>query len=324
MADRRRCELSALIEELERYLTVRRSLGYDLRTSERVLRQFVVFAKRERADHTSADLFLRWQRTYGQANQQTWSRRLSMVRLFAQWLHGIDERHEVPAKDLIPGHYRRVPPHIYSNEEIRRIVETAAQLPSMNGIRALTFTTLFGLIAVTGLRVSEALSLDGADVDLETGVLMVRRGKLGKARLLPLSGSTTTRLATYAQRRDRLLGTPSHPFFVSDHGDRVTDCSARYNFATVCQIIGLRPAEKFYRHGHGPRIHDLRHTFAVRTLIEWYRAGRDPSREMIKLTTYLGHANPKHTYWYIEAVPELLELASQRAEASLAREEQRR
>jgi integrase len=245
-----------------------------------------------------------------------------MVRIFAQWLRGIDERHEVPPKDLIPGHCRRAQPYIYSKEEIRGIVAAAAQLPSTNGIRALTFPTLFGLIAVTGLRISEALFLDVSDVNLATGVLTVRRGKLGKARLLPLSDSTTAQLAAYARKRDRLLGTPSQAFFVSDHGERLTDCGTRYNFATVCQTIGLRPAEKFYRHGHGPRIHDLRHTFAVRTLIQWYRADKDASREMIQLTTYLGHANPAHTYWYIQAVPELLELASQRAEASLVREEQ--
>jgi integrase/recombinase XerD len=175
---------------------------------------------------------------------------------------------------------------------------------------------------LTGLRISEAISLDDADVDMGTGVLTVRHGKGGKARLLPLSESTTAQLAAYARKRDRLVGAASQPFFVSDHGERLTDCSTQYNFVSVCQTIGLRSAEKFHRHGRGPRIHDLRHTFAVRTLVEWYRAGNDPSREMIKLTTYLGHANPKHTYWYIEAVPELLELASRRAETSIAREEQ--
>lgn len=313
--------MSTLFEELQGYLTVRRSLGYDLGTSERVLRQFVGFAGQEGSEHISVDLFLRWQRKFGRANQQTWSRRLSMVRLFGQWLHGIDERHEIPPKDLIPGHYRRSQPYIYSHKEIRCIVEAAAELPSTNGIRALTFSTLFGLIAVTGLRVSEARALDVTDVDLGTGVLTVRCGKGGKARLLPLSESTMAQLAAYARKRDRLLDRTLQPFFVSDRGKRLDDCSIRYNFARVCQTIGLRSAEKFHRHGHGPRIHDLRHTFAVRTLVEWYNAGNDPSREMIKLTTYLGHADPRHTYWYIQAVPELLELASRRAEASIAREE---
>jgi integrase/recombinase XerD len=312
--------MSTLSKELDGYLTIRRSLGYDLGTTERILRRFITFAEQEDAAYITSDLFLRWQETFGHANRHTWACRLGTVRLFAQWLHGIDQKHEVPPQALIPSRYRRARPYIYSDEEIRRIVETAATLPSINGIRPLTYSTLFGLIAVTGLRISEALSLDVADVDLEAGVLTLRRGKLGKARLLPVSDSTTVRLVAYAKERDRLLGAPPEPFFVSDHGERLTDCSARYNFATVCQTIGLRPAEKFNRHGHDPRIHDLRHTFAVRTLVNWYRTDTDPSREIIKLTTYLGHANPAHTYWYIEAVPELLDLASQRAEASLTRE----
>jgi integrase/recombinase XerD len=315
--------MSTLSEELDRYLTIRRALGYDLKTAERILRRFIAFAEQEGANLISTDLFLRWRDAFGRANRHTWSARLGIVRIFAQWLHGIDSRHEVPPQALIPGRYRRARPYIYSDEEIRRIVEAAAELSSINGIRALTCPTVFGLIAVTGLRVSEALSLDVADIDLETGILTLRRGKLGKARLLPLSASTTARLATYARERDRLLGATPEPFFVSDHGERLTDCGARYNFAVVCQNIGLRPMEKFNRHGRGPRIHDLRHTFAVRTLVNWYRTGKDPAREMIKLTNYLGHANPAHTYWYIEAVPELLELASERSVASLAQEVRR-
>jgi integrase/recombinase XerD len=307
-------------QELERYLTIRRSLGYDLRTDERILRRFLAFADQEGATHLSTALFLRWQVAFGHANRHTWARRLGIIRRFAQWLHGLDPQHEVPPQTLIPSGYRRARPYIYSDDDIRRIVATAAALPSLNGLRALTCSTLFGLLAVTGLRISEALSLNAADVDLDAGVLTLRRGKLGKARLLPLSDSTTAQLAAYARERDRLLGAPSDPFFVSDRGTRLTDCGARYNFAVVCQRIGLRPVTKYYRHGHGPRLHDLRHTFAVRTLVHWYRSGQDPAREMIKLTTYLGHAHPAHTYWYIEAVPELLALASQRAQASLAEE----
>jgi len=148
----------------------------------------------------------------------------------------------------------------------------------------------------------------------------VRRGKFGKERLLPLERTTTARLTSYANERDRLLAARPESFFISDCGKRLTDCAARYNFAVVCQNTGLRQVQKFNRHGRGPRIHDLRHTFAVRTLVSWYRAGKDPDREMIKLTTYMGHTKPELTYWYIEAVPELLDLARQRAEDSLSQE----
>lgn len=312
--------MSTLSRELDRYLSIRRSLGYDLRGTEKVLRRFVAFAEQQGTDHISTDLFLRWQKAFGRATRQTWAQRLMMIRLFAEWLRAIDPRHEVPPERLIPVRNRRPRPYIYSADEIRRIIEAAGELPSLNGFRALTSPVLFGLLAVTGLRLGEALSLDADDVDVESGVITVRTGKFGKERLLPLSPSTTAHLAAYAKERDRLLGEPSKPFFVSDRGGRLSTSGAQNNFAIVSQNIGLRPPEKYYRYGHGPRIHDLRHSFAVRTLLDWYRTGKDPAREMIKLTTYLGHSDPAHTYWYIEAVPELLELASRRAEASLAGE----
>ena len=312
--------MNALAKELDRYLSIRRSLGFDLSTAARVLRRFVGFVEARKAHHVTTDLFLAWQAEFGGASQDTWYARLGMVRQFALWLSGIDPRNEVPPKALIPGRYRRKRPYIYGDDEIARIMTEASRLPSTNGIRALTFTTLFGLIAVTGLRVSEALSLDNGDVDLECGVLTIRRGKSGKARMVPLSWSARDQLIAYVRERDRLLGRTPKSFFVSDAGNRPDDCSARYNFATVCKRIGLRPAQKFNRHGRGPRIHDLRHTFAARTMVDWYRSGKDPEREMIKLSTYLGHSKPEHTYWYIEAIPELLELASNRAARAISRE----
>jgi integrase len=309
--------MSALSKELDRYLAIRRSLGYGLVSAEGILRRFIAFADREDAEYISTDLFLRWQTTFGRASRQTWSQRLGMIRLFAQWMHGLDPGHEVPPHGLIPRRLRRGRPYIYSAEEISRIVDAAAALPSVNGLRALTYSTLFGLIAATGLRISETLALDIDDVDLENGVLTIRRGKFGKARLLPLSESVTVRLSTFAKERDRLLGTRQRAFFLSKDRTRLKVGRTEYIFAYVCQNIGLRPVQKSDRHGRGPRIHDLRHTFAVRTLMDWYRTGKNPTQEMIKLTTYLGHGNPEHTYWYIQAIPELLDLACRRAETSL-------
>lgn len=306
--------MKTLSKELDLYLTIRRSMGYSLDTTERILRKFVAYAGHEQAEYINTALFLRWQETFGNANSLTWASRLGMIRLFAQWLHCVDPKHEVPPQSLLPCRLRRSHPYIYSDAEIRRIIEAAAELPSISGIRALTSSTLFGLIAVTGLRISEALSLNVSDVDLDIGVITLRHGKLGKGRLLPVRDCTRQHLASYAKERDRLLGHCPEPLFVSDRGTRVTDCSARYDFAVVCQSIGLRPPQKFNRHGRGPRIHDLRHTFAVRTMVGWYRTRKNPAQEMLKLTTYLGHTDPAHTYWYIEAIPELLDLASQRLE----------
>ena len=313
----------SLRRELDRYLSVRRSLGYELGTSARALRRFVDFAEAEQAQHMTTALFLRWQGAFGQAGRQTWAARFGMVRLFAQWLHGLDPNHEALPRGLVPSRYRRARPYIYSAEEIVAIIDAAAELPSVYGMRGHTCSTLFGLIAVTGLRISEALGLNIGDADLDEGVLRICHGKLGKERLIPLVGNVIDRLRTYAIERDRLLGLTPEPFFVNCGGGRLGDCSARYNFALACQRIGLRAPQQFGRHGRGPRIHDLRHTFAARTIIDWYRTGKDASREMIKLTTYLGHTSPDNTYWYIEAIPELLDLASRRVEEPANREARR-
>jgi len=307
-----------LSQRLDDYLSLRRSLGFDLSFSGRVLRGFTAFADSEGADHVTVDLFLRWKAAFGKANNNTWAVRLGMVRAFAGWLQGHDVRTQVPPPGLIPGKWRRSRPYIYSDVEVAGIVARAAKLPSRYGLRGWTCSTLFGLIAVTGLRINEAIGLDDYDVDLDDGVITVKRGKNGKARFIPIVPGTVDRLRAYRAERTRLLGVTAGPFFLIEGGERPTDCCARYNFALVSQDLGLRKTQRFCKHGRGPRVHDLRHTFAVRTIMDWYRKGLDPDREMIKLSTYLGHSKPDHTYWYIEAVPELLQLASHRAERSLA------
>lgn len=257
----------SITSQLDRYLSVRRSLGYDLRTDERVLRRFARFADQDGAPHVNTALFLRWDASLAFAGTSTRSARLGKVRLFAQWLSSIDPAHEVPPRGLLPGRSGRARPHIYSEAEIVSIIAAAKALPSIYGLRGLTCSTLFGLIAVTGIRISEALALDRDDVDIENGVLRVRCGKLGKERLLPLDPTVVAQLVGYAGERDRLLGSAPDAFFVTRKGTRLTDCSARYNFAHACQQIGLREHQQHCRHGRGPRIHDLRHTFAVRTMI---------------------------------------------------------
>ena len=211
--------------------------------------------------------------------------------------------------------YRRQQPYIYSDAEIEAIVRVASQLASPKGLKGRTYSTVFGLLSVTGMRVSETLTLDREDVDLEQGLLRIRRTKFGKSRLVPLHDSTRQVLVAYARDRDRVLQRPATPaFFLSERGARVTDCATRYNFAKVSRAVGLRSPVKGCRHGHGPRLHDMRHRFAARTLVDWYRGGADVERELPKLATYLGHVHVNDTYWYIEAIPELLELATRRLE----------
>jgi integrase len=166
---------------------------------------------------------------------------------------------------------------------------------------------------VTGLRINEALHLDRSDVDLEEGVLLIRRTKFGKSRLVPIHLTTQQALRAYGEARDQIVPTPATPaFFVSERRTRITEWSTRYTFAVVSRMVGLRPPTSGGRHGHGPRIQDLRHRFAAQTLITWYRAGIDVDRELPKLSTYLGHVHTADTYWYLEAIPELLQLAAER------------
>jgi len=161
------------------------------------------------------------------------------------------------------------------------------------------------------MRVNEVVSLDRRDVDLDLGILHIRRTKFRNSRYVPVHATTVTALKQYAEIRDRLFSAPSTPaFFVSERGRRISVNTADYNFAKVSQQVGLRMPAKY--HGRGPRLHDLRHRFATRTLIQWYRAGLDVERELPKLSTYLGHVHVNDTYWYLEAVPELLQLATER------------
>jgi integrase len=307
--------MNMLREACEQYLQLRRELGYQLRGAAPLLRGFVAFAKQEGAVHITTDLALRWAQLPAGAQPATWAGRLRVVRRFAVWLSASDPHTQVPPAGLLPGRYRRKRPYIYTDTEIERLIAAAGRIASAAGLKGRTLSTIFGLLAVTGLRVSEALALDREDVDLEHGVLRVRRTKFGKSRLVAVQESTCQALADYARQRDRVVRQPvTAAFFLSETGGRLREATARYNFAKVSREIGLRAATKNYRHGRGPRLHDLRHRFAVRTLLGWYRAGVDVEREMPKLTTYLGHVHVNVTYWYIEAVPELLELAARRLE----------
>lgn len=306
--------MSALHDALEAYLAMRRGLGTELREPGALLRRFVEFLDGEGATVVTTELALRWAKAPAKATPATWAQRLSDVRRFATWLSATDPRTEIPPRGLLPDRYRRRQPYIYSDEEVERIVCEAARLPSPSGMRAHTYATLFGLLAATGLRLGEALALDRNDVDLGTGVLAIRRAKFGKSRFVPIHDSTSRALRRYVRHRDLYLPRPSSPaFLLSDRGTRVTQCSARYNFAVVSRAVGLRPTGPRHRHGRGPRLHDMRHRLAAKTLVRWYREGRDVERELPKLSTYLGHVHVADTYWYIEALPELLRLATERA-----------
>lgn len=304
--------MRTLRQALDAYLSMRRGLGAELKGPGAYLHQFVRFLENEGTQTITTDLALRWATAPADATARSWAARLADVRRFAEWVSATEPHTEVPPRGLIPAGICRRPPYIYTDAEIEGIVQAAHLLRSSSGLRAHTFGTLFGLLASTGLRLGEGVALDRDDVNLGAGVLAIRRAKFGKSRFVPVHVSTRIALEEYARLRDRLRPRSVCPaFFLSEPGGRITKGSAQYTFAVVSKAVGLRPPGP--ERGYGPRLHDLRHRLAVQTLIRWYREGRDVERELPKLSAYLGHAHVAGTYWYLEAVPELLQLATERA-----------
>ena len=270
---------------LNQYLADRRRYGGDLASSGLILRPFVTFADAEGDEWITTDLFLRCKDRFGAASPHTWAIRLSVVRGFATWLQRIDPRTVVPPRGLIPNRQQRQRPYVYCDDEIARIVMEAARLPSPRGLRGATYATLFGLLAVTGLRISEAVGLDDRDVDLDAAVLNIRHAKNGRCRVIPVTACTAERLRAYRAERNRVLGTAPTAFFIGENERRLNIHMAGYTVARVGQNVGLR--ERQAGRGRGPRLHDLRHTMASMTILDWFWSGRDPDREMYKLSTWL-------------------------------------
>lgn len=305
--------MSALRVALTRYIEVRRALGSTLVEPASTLAQFVAFLEREGATHITTALALRWAMTPQGVQRATWARRLSMVRRFATWLQAQDAQTEVPPFGALPARRRRRRPHIFTDDEVGRLMAEAGRARTRTGVRPLTYTTMIGLLAATGLRPGEARALDTADVDLGAGLLHIRESKFGKSRVVPIDDSTRAALQQYVTRRMALCPRPSSPaFFLSEHGHRLKGEATRRMFAVISCTVGLRPPRQGKRWGRGPRLQDLRHTFATRRLVEWYHAGVDVARVLPTLATYLGHVGIGLTYWYIEAVPELLAHAQTR------------
>jgi integrase/recombinase XerD len=301
--------MTMLQESLADYLQIRRRLGFEMPQDGRLLEGFVEFLEQAGAPRITAQLALAWARLPVDAHPHRWRQRLSVARGFARHLATIDPTSEVPSTDLLPGHRSRIAPYIYSEEEIAALMAAARKLQPQ--LRCVRHATLIGLLAVTGMRPGEAVGLDRQDVDLKNGVVAVRAGKQKKQREVPLHKTTVNALRDYARLRDACIPESSTPaFFVSARGQRMGREELNRTFTKLIREVGLDGRGARAR----PRPHDLRHAFAVHTLLGWYRAGEDIDRRMPLLSTYLGHVDPASTYWYLEAVPELLELVSRRLE----------
>lgn len=301
--------MSTLREALDDYLALRRGLGFKLRMAGPRLLDFVVFLEREGASYISNELALRWAMQCSACQPAQWAGRLGFVRGFARHHSASDPRTEVPPYGLLPYRPGRARPYLYTEREIERLLQAAKHLPSVAGLRRWTYYCLFGLLSVTGLRISEAIALERHDVDLQQALLTIRTSKFGKSRLVPLHPSTVQALAQYVRQRDRILGQlTTLNFLVNEHGRSLESSNVRRTFYRLSRQIGLRGRND----SHGPRLHDFRHRFAIETLVRWYRSGEDVERRLPILSTYLGHAHVTNTYWYLSACPELMGLATQR------------
>ncbi|MGH8191089.1 MAG: tyrosine-type recombinase/integrase [Rhodanobacteraceae bacterium] len=311
--------MTNLRQAVRSYLAMRRALGFKLLDRGRDLLRFVAFMERQQAPCITTSLALTWATQHQDVHSRAWAaQRLSAVRGFARYRSASDPRTEIPPAGLLPFRPQRARPYLYSDQELEQLLHAALDLPLSPRHRrrcALlpwTYYCLFGLLAVTGLRLGEARNLELRDVDLDARMLTVRGAKLGKDRLVPLHPSTCRVLADYLARRERhWAGRPVSTYvFVSSWGNRLDNGSVHRVFYAVSRRIGLRGAEAH----HGPRLHDLRHRFATTTLVHWYQSDQDPEPRLPLLSAFLGHVHVADTQWYLNASPELMREAMARLE----------
>jgi len=306
--------MNTLREALQEYLELRRGLGFKMRDAGLLLPRFVAFLEQRQAPSITTRLAFEWVEQATTVRLAERARRLVFVRGFARHRRATDPLTEIPAAALMPYRTTRARSYLYTEQEVRRLLDAALQLPTRwpsTPLRPRVFHFLLGLLSVTGLRISEALDLKLDDVDLDQAVLTIRAAKFGRSRLVPLHPSTVTVLADYLQRRKQHLGLRRSDYvFVSNCGTRLDLGRVHRAFYVLSRQTGLRaPGAR-----NGPRLHDFRHRFAVRVLTHWYESGEDPARRLPVLSTYLGHVFVTGTYWYLSDSPELMAQAMARLE----------
>jgi len=297
--------VSALRGHVDDYLRLRRALGYQLERAGHLLPQLVDYLQAAGAPTVTTDLAIAWARLPERAHPNHWAQRLAIARGFATYLQTVDPRAEVPPAGVVPTSRHRPAPYRWSQDEIDELLRCTGTL--VPRLRAATFQTLFGLLVVTGMRLGEAVALTRDDIDPVGGVITIRHAKFDRVRLVPLHPTTIAALQDYAAERDRLCPSPrAGAFFLTTAGTPVLRNNVEKTLRTITTSMGIRTTTVH------PRAHDLRHRFAVETLIGWYRDGLDVDEHMAMLSTYLGHVSPSDTYWYLSAVPELMALTAQR------------
>lgn len=300
--------MSRLRSRAEEYLAMRRALGFKLTAQGRHVMSFVAFCEERGTGRLTADLAIQWA-TATSGGEVYQARRLDSVRIFARHLQALDPAAEVPPEDVLSRRYRRIQPYLYSPGEIAALMRAAGNLAP--ALRAVTWRTLIGLLAVTGMRQGEACRLRRGDADLESGTLVIRDSKFGKSRMVFLHPTAAAALRAYERGRDEAFPEPAaDTFFVNSRGRPLDGHNLPHTFAPLVTAAGIKapPGQR------PPRLHDLRHVFTVSTMLDWYRDGGDVQARLPLLSTWLGHVDPKSTYWYLQAVPELLALAAGRLE----------
>lgn len=300
-----------LRKAIEQYLTLRGDLGFKLRGTRYLLRQFARFMEDQSASFVTTDLALHWAMSPRRAQSAWWAQRLMAVRCFARHHRATDPRTQVPPLDLLRFRPRRARPYLYTEQDIERLMAAAKTLRPAGGLRGSTYATLLGLLSVTGLRISEALSLRPADVDCQAGLLTIRKTKFGKSRLVPLHPSAQRALLHYARQRDAYVGNLAAPrFFVTADGGPLTFQQVSKTFRLLRRRVGLQAAAQW----DNPQLHHFRHRLATESLLRWYRAGDDVEQRLPVLSTFLGHGSVASTYWYLSGHPELMTRAMRRLE----------
>lgn len=299
-----------MVSLAQAYLAERRCLGFDLKISGHVLMNFARFA--DALGHRgpiTEDLTLTWAHSTPSERAITWARRIEVIRPFAKYLRRFYPDTVVPRRDLCGRAHRRLAPHIYTEQELGELLTASVAMLPVGSIRPLTYEALFGLIAATGLRISEAVNLSRDDVNLAEGTLTVRETKFHKSRVIPMHPTVTLAMKRYATRRALVVAAePCVSFFVNLDGRKLQARTVHWVFGRLREQLGWTS-----RGDHAlPRIHDLRHTFVCRCILKWYRDGVNVDNRMIALSTYLGHVKPSDTYWYLTAVPDLMEIVSQK------------
>jgi integrase/recombinase XerD len=301
-----------IAELVDEYIALRRSLGYRSLTRERSLRAFARYL----SDHDGPvplESTLGWATFTSSTDPHNPARRVAALRGFLRHLHALDGATDVPAPGLLGPTGHRKPPHIYSDVEVTDLLSAASRLAPVGGLRPICYYTLFGLLACTGMRVSEALALSCSDVDLDSAVVTVQAGKRGLARLVPLHASAVAALGSYASERGRRFGRPGprEAFFRTDSSGRVSYNGAYCTFSGLRQELGWTAAGRT----RAPRVHDLRHRMVVRRIQAWHAQGADVDAKVASLATYLGHVDVRDVYWYLSAAPELMDIVAGRFQA---------